>query len=187
MSPSRFRVRGVFRGTVLRIASPLHRRGVRPDTISHFTLLLSLVAVLTLAILRSEPLFGLLVFFIGLLDGVDGAIARMQDSLPPAGGLVDSFVDKVAEALILFAVAITYPSEVILGVPVTIWTFFCLFGWLMTSYARARAESLGVKDLDIGLGARSERLFILVLFSTFSLLILGLVVVSVLGLMTSAY
>ena len=42
-------------------------------------------------------------------------------------------------------------------------------------------------DLDVGLGARSERLLTLVIFSFLSLVIWGLVVVAVMGLCTAAY
>ncbi|MFX1367203.1 MAG: cytochrome b6-f complex subunit PetG, partial [Promethearchaeota archaeon] len=52
---------------------------------------------------------------------------------------------------------------------------------------RSRAESLGVTDLDIGIGARSERLLTLVLFSLVNLLLWGLVVVTLMGLLTAAY
>ncbi len=57
----------------------------------------------------------------------------------------------------------------------------------MTSYTRARAEGLGVTDLDIGLGGRSERLLTLVIFSLFGLVLWGLVVVTIMGLCTAAY
>ncbi|MCK5240582.1 MAG: hypothetical protein KAR33_13580, partial [Candidatus Thorarchaeota archaeon] len=75
----------------------------------------------------------------------------------------------------------------ILSLSVDSWAYLCLLGWLLTSYSRSRAESMGVTDLDIGLGARSERLFTLFLFSIVFLIEWGLIVVTVLGLGTAAY
>ncbi|MFW9932012.1 MAG: hypothetical protein ACFFDR_05080, partial [Candidatus Thorarchaeota archaeon] len=60
-------------------------------------------------------------------------------------------------------------------------------GWLLTSYARSRADALGLEDLDIGLGARSERLFILCVFSVLFLIELGLVIVTAVGICTALY
>ena len=187
MSPSRFRLRRVFRGVVLRIASPLAQRGVRPDTVTYFSLFLSFMSSLSLMITHCPQLFGVLVFLAGLFDGVDGAVARMGGRSTPAGPLVDSVTDKVSEAIIIMGVALSAPSSSVLGIGVDTWSYLCLFGWLMTSYTRSRAQSLGVEDLDVGLGARSERLFTLFVFAVAGLLVEGLAVVAVLGMLTAAY
>lgn len=185
--PSRFRVRGIFRSVVYAIARPLARTGVRPDTLTYFSLLLSLLAVLCLDIVGSSILFGASVFLAGLFDGVDGAIARLNGTATKKGAFTDSITDKVAEMIILLSIGIAYPMSEMFGMPVLLWIFLCLFGWLMTSYTRARAESLGVADLDIGFGARSERLLVLVIFSLLDLILWGLVVITIIGLGTAAY
>jgi phosphatidylglycerophosphate synthase len=132
-------------------------------------------------------LYGLLIFITGLLDGVDGAVARMNDSATPAGGLTDSVVDKIAEMLILTSITIAYPNTIFLGLSVSLWVLLAVFGWIMTSYTRARAEALGITDLDIGLGGRSERLLTLVIFSLLGMIFWGLVIVALMGLCTAAY
>jgi len=185
--PSRFRVRGPFRRIVQAIAIPLARTGVRPDTITYFSLFLALIAALSLALFSSQSLFAVFVFLAGLFDGVDGAIARLNHTSSKQGSLSDSIVDKVAEMLILISIAITYPTNEIFGLSVSLWVVLCVFGWLMTSYTRARAEGLGIPDLDVGLGGRSERLLTLVIFSILGLLLIGLIVVTILGLGTAAY
>jgi phosphatidylglycerophosphate synthase len=185
--PSRFRVRGVFKPVVLVIAKPLANFGVRPDTITYLSLFLAMMAALSLNLIGSQLIFAILVFLSGLLDGVDGAIARLNHLSSKQGALSDSVVDKVAEMLILFSIGVAYPSTDILGLSVSLWVTLCVFGWLMTSYTRARAEGLGITDLDIGLGGRSERLLTLVVFSLFWLLLLGLIVVTIMGLATAAY
>ena len=111
----------------------------------------------------------------------------MNDSATAGGGLTDSVVDKVAETLILAAIALAFPNTILLGLSVSMWALFAVFGWLMTSYTRARAEGLGANDLDIGLGGRSERLLTLVIFSFTGLILWGLIIVTLMGLCTAAY
>ena len=185
--PSRFRVRGLFRGLVLLIARPFARAGISPDSITYVSLLFALFAFISLPLTQLQVLFATLVFITGLLDGVDGAVARMNDSATKAGGLTDSVIDKVAETLILAGIALAYTNTTLLGLSVSMWALLAVFGWLMTSYTRARAESLGVSDLDIGLGGRSERLLTLVIFSLAGFVIYGLVIVTIMGLCTAAY
>ncbi|MHA1779689.1 MAG: CDP-alcohol phosphatidyltransferase family protein [Candidatus Thorarchaeota archaeon] len=185
--PSKFRLRSVFRGVILAIARPLVRVGVRPDTVTYFSLFTALLAALSLLLSHNGLFYGVLVFITGLLDGVDGAVARLGGRSSPAGPFIDSVIDKVSETLIILAVALTYPSQMFYGVSVPTLSVLCIAGWLLTSYTRSRAESLGVTDLDVGLGARSERLFTLFLFSVFDFVILGLAVVTILGLLTASY
>jgi len=185
--PSKFRVRGVFRGLVFAIARPLARIGARPDSITYASLLFALAAFISLPLTQLQWLFGILVFITGVLDGVDGAVARLNNSSSRSGGFTDSVIDKVAETFILAGIALAFPNTILFGLSVSMWVIFAIFGWLMTSYTRARAEGLGVTDLDIGLGGRSERLLTLVIFSLFGLVLWGLVVVTIMGLCTAAY
>jgi phosphatidylglycerophosphate synthase len=185
--PSRFRLRRIFKGVVVRVAKPLASLGVRPNTVTYFTLFLSLCAVLVLKISQFQPIYGIFVFLVGFFDGVDGAIARLRLQTSPRGAFTDSIVDKIAEVFLLFGVLLTYPTESILGISIPIWTLICTASWLITSYTRSRAESLGAEDLDVGIGARSERLFTLFVFSIISYLLYGLVVVTIMGIATAAY
>ena len=187
MSPSRFRLRKIFRGPVLTFAGPFIRMGVHPNTITYLSLLFAFFGFLSLLISGNEILFGILVFIVGFLDGVDGAVARASGKSSTSGAFTDSMIDKAAEALLLLAIAIHHSNVILFGLHIDIWAFLCLFGWIMTSYSRARGEAMGVSDLDIGLGARSERLFILFLFSVFYLVYWGLFFVTIIGLGTAFY
>lgn len=185
--PSRFRVRGIFRGLVMVIARPLAKAGARPDSVTYVSLLFALFAFISLPLTQNQQLFGILVFITGLLDGVDGAVARLNDSSSRSGGLIDSVIDKVAETLILASIAFAFSTTTLIGLSITMWALIAVFGWLMTSYTRARAEGIGVADLDIGLGGRSERLLTLVIFSLLGLVTWGLVIVALMGLFTAGY
>ncbi|MHA1942792.1 MAG: CDP-alcohol phosphatidyltransferase family protein [Candidatus Thorarchaeota archaeon] len=185
--PSRFRVRRVFKGLVWAIARPLARAGARPNTITYFSLLLSLIAALGLNLSGSAIFYGVFVFLSGLFDGVDGAVARERGIASDDGAFTDSVIDKISEVLILGAIAIEYSNTTFFAIPVAWWVIIAVTGWMLTSYTRARATSLGVTDLDIGLGGRSERLFTLVVFSILNLLLWGLVIVSLIGILTASY
>lgn len=185
--PSKFRVRRIFKGLVWWIARPIARAGARPNTITYFSLLLALLAALILNLTGSSIVFGVLVFLSGLFDGVDGAVARERNVASDVGAFTDSVVDKVSEVLILGSIAIEFSNTSILSLRVGWWVLIAITGWLLTSYTRSRASSLGVSDLDIGLGARSERMFTLVVFSILNRLLWGLVVVSIMGVLTAGY
>jgi phosphatidylglycerophosphate synthase len=185
--PSKFRVRRIFKGLVLWIARPLAKAGVRPNTITYVSLFLSFIAALSLSLTGIQLVFGIFVFVSGLFDGVDGAVARERNVASDVGAFTDSVVDKISEILILGAIAVAYSGITILGIPVELWVIIAISGWILTSYTRSRAATLGVSDLDIGLGARSERLFILVVFSCLNQLLWGLVFVSIIGVLTSGY
>ncbi|MGY5853637.1 MAG: CDP-alcohol phosphatidyltransferase family protein [Candidatus Thorarchaeota archaeon] len=169
------------------VARPLASRGVRPNTLTYLTLLFALLAFLILLTLQNQPLYGVMVFLLGFFDGVDGAVARLANKSSIQGAFTDSVIDKIAEFLILFTIMLSYPTESILQIPLSVWIVLCVIGWILTSYTRARAENLGVTDLDVGLGARSERLFTLVVFSVVGLLMMGVIVVTMMGLLTAAY
>jgi len=170
----------------MRVATPLADRGVSPNTITYLTLFFAFLAFLSL-LEKIQFLYGAFVFLVGFFDGVDGAVARLSNRGSSLGGFYDSVVDKVAEVTILFSVVIAYPNELLLDIPLGWWVIVCISSWLLTSYIRSRAESYGVNDLDVGLGGRSERLFILCIFSLFSLLFLGFLVVTIVGILTAAY
>jgi phosphatidylglycerophosphate synthase len=142
---------------------------------------------LILNLTGSSIVFGVLVFLSGLFDGVDGAVARERNVASDVGAFTDSVVDKIAEVLILGSIAIEFSSTSFLSLRVEWWVLIAITGWLLTSYTRSRASSLGVSDLDIGLGGRSERMFTLVVFSMLNLLLWGLVVVSAMGILTAGY
>lgn len=171
----------------MRVASPLIRAGVHPNTVTYTSLMFSFLAFLLLTLTQFQPLFGLMIFLVGFFDGVDGAVAKGGSMSSSSGAFKDSVIDKITEAILLLSIAVTYNNTVLFGLPISVWAFLCLTGWILTSYTRSRAESLGARDLDIGVGGRSERLLTLVVFSLLNLIIWGLGVVTIMGLLTAGY
>jgi phosphatidylglycerophosphate synthase len=92
-----------------------------------------------------------------LADMLDGATARAGGTANPYGTLFDHVSDRYAEFLILLGIML---SEVVLPG----WAMFALFGMVMASYVRARAESSGkVVSCDVGFAGRPEKLALLMI------------------------
>ena len=103
------------------------------------------------------------------MDGVDGAIARLTDNSTKYGAFLDSTLDRVSEIIIYTALVISglsfYTDLNAFSGLFQILVLMTLFGSLMISYLRSRALNEINADFDIGLFARSERLFTLFVIS----------------------
>jgi len=102
-----------------------------------------------------------LIMLAGGFDLLDGLIARYWGRTSRLGAFLDSTLDRYVDSIALIDLWLMYNGG-FLGV---VFLILALLGSLMTSYVRARAESLGVKMLGVGLLEREERLlFIVALF-----------------------
>jgi CDP-diacylglycerol--glycerol-3-phosphate 3-phosphatidyltransferase len=98
---------------------------------------------------------GTLVLLCGLLDTLDGKVARATNRVTRFGALYDSTLDRYAEVIAFFGMAFYFVAHQQLLVSVAICV--ALAGSLMVSYVRARAEGLGF-ECKVGLMQRPERL-----------------------------
>jgi phosphatidylglycerophosphate synthase len=102
---------------------------------------------------------GAALFIVGsILDILDGALARSSGKATPFGAFVDSMTDRVSEGVMLGAIALVFMrhgNEVALA-----FTFAAAVGSFLVSYARAKAEILGLRG-DVGLGSRAERVVVI--------------------------
>ncbi|CCC80843.1 CDP-alcohol phosphatidyltransferase family protein [Thermoproteus tenax] len=89
---------------------------------------------------------------VGILDAIDGAVARAKGTAGRRGALLDSSLDRYADAAILLYFAQWAPLWVL---------YAALVGTFLISYVRARAESLGLAMRGIGLMERGERIIYL--------------------------
>jgi phosphatidylglycerophosphate synthase len=98
---------------------------------------------------------GGVVFVLGsVLDILDGALARAGGKGTPFGAFLDSTIDRVGEAFMLVAIALTFMRD---GKEWAVaLTFVAVIGSFLVSYTRARAEILGLKG-DVGIGSRAGR------------------------------
>ncbi|HKA89815.1 MAG TPA: CDP-alcohol phosphatidyltransferase family protein, partial [Haliangiales bacterium] len=91
----------------------------------------------------------------GILDILDGRVARSSGKATRAGALLDSVCDRWAEFLVLGGIAFALRADAFGMIAVLVATA----GSQMVSYTRARAEALGV-SLAVGLMQRSERIIL---------------------------
>jgi CDP-diacylglycerol--glycerol-3-phosphate 3-phosphatidyltransferase len=148
---------------------PLARLGINPNVVTLLGLLLSIV---TASVIASGYVGagGALVLFAGIFDMFDGAIARVRNAATTFGAFLDSTLDRYSESIILGGLlfyALQRP-----GLHEALWpwaneqqwmialVFVTAIGSLMVSYAKARAEGLGL-ECRTGLLARPERVVIL--------------------------
>lgn len=155
------------RPSVGRVVDPaaawLLRAGVSPDAVTVIGTLGAVVGALAF-FPRGMFLVGTAVVVVSVLtDLLDGAMARKRGTSSRFGAWLDSTCDRVADAAIFSGLVLWFTgdgdSPVLAGV-----ALFCLVAGSVVSYAKARAEGLGLR-CDVGLAERAERL-ILVLLGT---------------------
>ena len=89
-------------------------------------------------------------------DMIDGYMARTSGQISSFGAVLDSTLDRIGDASIFGGLAVYY-----IGPGDSEWraalAIYCLTMGSVTSYARARAESLGMQA-KVGIAERSDRL-----------------------------
>jgi CDP-diacylglycerol--glycerol-3-phosphate 3-phosphatidyltransferase len=128
---------------------------LKADHLSVFSLLCGLGAGISFVF---SPFWGgLLTLITGLLDTLDGALARRLNQVKRKGAYLDSVLDRYAEFFILLGIWAYFLRKGHATPLITITLFLVLFGSLMVSYTKARAEGLMVSCL-VGLFQRGERI-----------------------------
>jgi CDP-diacylglycerol--glycerol-3-phosphate 3-phosphatidyltransferase len=142
------------------VANWLVKRGVHPNTITVVGTLCTVVGGIIYATghIRTGG------FFLGitaLFDVLDGTVARRSNKSSTFGAFLDSTLDRLADGFVLGGLAVFYATSRVHGsVPLMITALLGLVGAFLTSYTRARAESLGL-DAKVGLLQRPERVVLL--------------------------
>jgi phosphatidylglycerophosphate synthase len=166
---SKFRIRYLFKPLVNLIARALIRIRVTPNLATIVMFCFSFLSFTFLVILQNLLWFSIFVFITGIMDGCDGAIARLTNKSTKFGGFFDSFMDRFSEFFIFLGLFIFKKDQLLWNcVDMKIIIFISLVASLMISYSRARAEVFIKGNFDVGLMARSERLFYIVIISMFS-------------------
>ena len=123
--------------------------------------MVGLVGNLVAAVLVVEGAFvwaGLAFILGSLMDTLDGKYSRMSGKGTLFGAFLDSTLDRIEEGLVLTAVAWYFAdSGDAVAAAACVYT---VLGSLMVSYARARAEALGV-ECKVGIATRPVRVVIL--------------------------
>ncbi|WP_292469419.1 CDP-alcohol phosphatidyltransferase family protein [Methanolobus sp.] len=109
----------------------------------------------------------LLILFSGFFDMIDGAVARAKNCMTAFGAVLDSVCDRYGDAIIFVGVIYGIIAGNIFltdffSIPMWLWLMFAIIGSYLVSYVRSRAETAGVRSMNIGVAERPERMLILV-------------------------
>lgn len=149
-----------FRAFWTRVFSPvahlLLRMGVSPDAVT----LVGTIGVSAGALVffpRGQLLVGVLVITAFVFsDLIDGYMARASATTSSWGAFLDSTLDRIGDAAIFGGLVLYFvgpgDSDVLAAL-----ALYCLVMGSVTSYARARAESLGMTAKG-GIAERADRL-----------------------------
>lgn len=130
------------------------RLEINPNHFTTFGLIIQIIAVYYLAA-GNFLISGIFIWISGTSDIIDGKIARSRKVGTKFGALYDSTLDRYAEFAIYFGFGFFFiKNEDYLF---SIVTFIALGGSLMTSYIRARSESLNL-FCKVGMMQRPERI-----------------------------
>jgi CDP-diacylglycerol---glycerol-3-phosphate 3-phosphatidyltransferase len=150
------RFRGVFTAIFSPVARLFLRLGISPDAVT----IVGTIGVCAGALLffpRGHLLVGVLVITAFVFsDLVDGHMARISGQSSAWGAFLDSTLDRFGDAAIFGGLAMYYvgPGD---SDPLVALAIYCLVLGSITSYARARAESLGMEAKG-GIAERADRL-----------------------------
>lgn len=153
---------GALEKPFYRVVDPLVQRlirtGVRPNTITTVGTGLVLVSALAYG-LGHIRLGGALLLLSGVADTLDGQVARGGAMVTRFGAFYDSTLDRVGDGATFIGIGaflLTAP-DVAYRVPAVIACMVAILSSLLVSYARARAEGLGL-DCKVGIAQRAERI-----------------------------
>ncbi|MFL5705650.1 MAG: CDP-alcohol phosphatidyltransferase family protein [Ktedonobacteraceae bacterium] len=134
--------------------------GVTPTMLTISSLLLILVSGF---VLSQNHLItgGVFLLLGGLLDGIDGELARVTNRTTKLGAFLDSICDHSGDFALSLGLLWLYldnraSTEVVL-------IFVALFGSMLGSLVRSRAGMEGIETKDVGLVTRFERILILLI------------------------
>jgi CDP-diacylglycerol--glycerol-3-phosphate 3-phosphatidyltransferase len=141
-----------------RIVPKLINWKLTPNHVTYGGLVISMVAGLSFTY---YPLLGgLLTLLTGLLDTLDGSLARATGQSKKFGAFLDSVLDRYTELIIYLGIWYYFYKLEDKTPFFSLLILLILFGSLMVSYTRARAEGLGERCL-VGFFQRGERIILL--------------------------
>ncbi len=162
--------RAFFTKVFTPVARLLLRLGVSPDVVT----IIGTVGVCTGALAfypREQFFWGTVVITCFVFsDMIDGTMARMSDRSSRWGAYLDSTLDRIGDAAIFGGLVLWYAGAGANSLMAAL-ALACLILGSVVSYAKARAEGLGM-TANVGIAERADRL--VVVLATTGLVGLGL-------------
>jgi CDP-diacylglycerol--glycerol-3-phosphate 3-phosphatidyltransferase len=129
------------------------RHRIQPNLITMIGFAVTVCAALAFAS-DNVQWAGAILLFSGTFDIIDGKVARATGMSSKFGSFFDSTMDRLSDMIIFLGLLYFYLEK---GSREMIWVIMlAVIGSLMVSYARSKAEALGIK-CSVGLFQRPER------------------------------
>jgi len=141
---------------IVRFLSNLH---INPNIITFTGVLISFFAAFEFGYGRFFR-GALVIILAGLFDMLDGRVARVSGRVSKFGAFYDSVIDRYSDVILLQGLMVFYAREQMLGHVVLVGVV--VMGAVLTSYTRARAESL-IQSCKVGFMERPERIVLLII------------------------
>ncbi|MDQ3629568.1 MAG: CDP-alcohol phosphatidyltransferase family protein [Actinomycetota bacterium] len=147
------------------VADLLLRLGVTPDAVTVVgTLGVSAGALVFFP--QGQLWIGVLVITVFVFsDLIDGYMARSSGNSSRWGAFLDSTLDRIGDAAIFGGLVLYFALDDDMVMACV--ALYCLVMGSVTSYARARAESLGMRA-EVGIAERADRLVAVLVLAFFS-------------------
>jgi len=150
------------------LAGWLLRRGVPADAVTMVGAAGAVVSALVFFPLGWLWQGALVIGAFALSDALDGTMARKAGTSGPWGAFLDSTLDRIADAAVFIGIGTYFllREDGALRTWGAVVAVACLVTGFTVSYARARAEGLGL-TASVGIAERSERLVVSLVFTGF--------------------
>ena len=149
------KLREKYQKAIAPVGKTLAKFGFSPNSMTITSLFVAIISGYVYT-LRMPTEAALLIILTGVIDMFDGAIARTTGRVTNFGATFDHVVDRYAEFFVIIGIIYAGYTSWISG-------FFTLFGMLMASFTRAKAESVGgLKSCTVGIAERQEKLLLII-------------------------
>ncbi|HEV3473611.1 MAG TPA: CDP-alcohol phosphatidyltransferase family protein [Actinomycetota bacterium] len=172
------KIRGVWDRLMRPVGRLVSKGRISPNAVTVTGVVVQ--GVVALYILQGKLLVaGLIAIVAGLLDAVDGAVAKASGRTTRFGALLDSTTDRLSDALFFLPVAWLYGVAPDIAERDEPWVaaiaLVALVASFLVSYVKARAEGLGL-ECNVGIAERAERVILLIAALVFSSLLPAIMV-----------
>jgi CDP-diacylglycerol--glycerol-3-phosphate 3-phosphatidyltransferase len=170
-----------FRWYLNPIAGFFSRLGIRPNTVTLFGLAGTIGCALLIA-LGHMTWAGILLLFMGPVDAMDGALARLRNEASDWGAFVDAVTDRYSELFLFLGFLIYYMLHA--DATGVLLAYLAAAGSVLVSYVKARADASKL-DANVGLLTRVERYIVLIPGLIFNLPLAVLIIIAILANFTA--
>jgi CDP-diacylglycerol--glycerol-3-phosphate 3-phosphatidyltransferase len=167
------------------LAGAIINRGISPNILTVTGFMINIIGgvMLPLGIIVEHRVnwihivAGLVIILANIFDMLDGSVARLSGYESKFGAFFDSVLDRYSDMALLGGATIYFALRG--DLPLVVVSALAFIGGVMTSYTRARAESLFTGKFNAGYMERPERIVVLAVSCLLSRLYMGMVFIAV--------